>query len=111
MATHTTCDFCGEEMKSKDRAATLKIREKGLPETDSYRTGAFGMMWGGASADDGSMKLEMCADCLGHLMPVTERIRREKAAAKASSPKRPNLAETELAAQYEAMLRSFKLGK
>lgn len=94
MATHSTCDFCGEEMKPKEKAATLKIREhRNGSDDDEYRN-PFSMF--GSSGDSGAVKLEMCASCLGHLLPITERVRRERLAVAAQKPKANTVAEKEL---------------
>jgi hypothetical protein len=91
------CDFCGEEMNHRDKCATLTIHGS-EPTGDPLSLNAFTMaMLSGMHRSTGDSKsMEMCAACLGHLLPVTQRIRAERAASKAKKGPRNGVIETEL---------------
>lgn len=100
MAIHHTCDFCGDEMLERERAATLKIRERRDAADPIGHPFAFLMM----SPDGPATKLEMCASCLGHLLPIAERARREREAAQPKKA-RTSAIEIEIASSIEEALR------
>lgn len=105
MAFHQTCDFCGEEMREHERAATLKIRDR-RDDSDGPR----GFMMFTIEPSNQPVKLDMCATCLGHLLPISERIRREREAT--TAPRKATTIETEmLDAIRRAMEKDLKRGR
>jgi hypothetical protein len=83
--TKQFCDFCGDEMEAKDKRATLTIHNRA--QEPRVSAGYFMLSFAGEPRESGTT-MEMCAACLGHLLPVTQRITTEREVAR-SAKKHP----------------------
>lgn len=74
------CDFCGDEMGQHERVAELTIHGPGHEREQGNPFAFLSARLSGASS------LEMCEGCLTHLLPITARVRAEKAARAPTHP-------------------------
>ena len=92
--TKSFCDFCGEEMNERDKSATLTIYDRNRNQPQHTISGYYVLSFGGD--DRSGTTMEMCAGCLGHLLPVTQRIKAEREAAKGKKEVRDGVITSEL---------------
>lgn len=72
--TKQFCDFCGDEVIDTGKRAVLVILQP-AQISDPFQE-ALSRMTGGGHADQRQM--DMCAGCLGHLLPISRRVQERR---------------------------------
>jgi hypothetical protein len=93
MSVIQLCDFCGGETAQPVASLTIK---------DGSRRKA-SMSFFGFEQEEAGTVMEMCAGCLGHLLPITARVCAERMAKR----RKPRPAAASLNTNFQSMVEQF----